>query len=131
MDEYIYLFIFLTLLTDESADNTLLALHRDNEYAKKQTMMKPLNLSCPNCEYVAKKMSVLKTHIKEHCPNRIVSTNKNIACPVCEKYYTYNSLRRHLNGYIGGKHTPRGKHANIDKSVLKKCLGDLKKKKQI
>lgn len=84
----IFIYLFLTSLTDESEDNTSLAFHRDHEYAKKQTMMNPSTMSCPNCEYVAKKMSVLKTHIEEHCPNRIVSTTKNMNCKHAQSCFT-------------------------------------------
>lgn len=91
-----------------------------------------IQFECSGCPYVAKRKNTLKTHQAWHCPSLLANgqtVTKNRRCKFCDKAFTYNGLRHHINGFINAKkfnRKPRGKHEFIKNGVLIDYLEDIK-----
>lgn len=65
---------------------------------------------CGNCNYLTNKKSSYDAHIAEFCVNVPLKT---IKCPICQKRFTYNGLRNHMNYYASGRYQPQHHHAKF------------------
>lgn len=63
---------------------------------------------CPDCKFA------YKTNKKSNFDYHFARCNKgsvnDLKCPICEKVYSYDTLRQHLRHFASGKHTTTNKH---------------------
>lgn len=63
---------------------------------------------CVDCKFATNKKSNFHDHKTENC---VEKPKKNMKCPICNRSFTYRTLRHHLNYYATGKFKAHGKHA--------------------
>lgn len=112
-----------------SASIQLLPEHHEYATTPRKTVEKavpkkePKLLRCPDCTYFTTKKSSLDDHREESCINKPI---KNMQCKICLKFFTYRSLRVHLNQYVSGKHKHRDEHAKYTPEQHKTLLDEHK-----
>lgn len=83
---------------------------------------------CQDCGvYSTDKKSSFDVHCEENCVREIV---KDMKCPICDASFNYRGLRNHLNHYVQGKTTPRGRHGKHSRLEHKSLLENLKEEKE-
>lgn len=82
---------------------------------------------CRNCSYKTEKKFNLDKHEAASCLRKPVRDQK---CPICQKAFTYDSLRGHLNYFIGGKSSAKKEHAKYTRQEHKTLLAELKSRHQ-
>lgn len=63
---------------------------------------------CDVCNYRTNKKSAYDDHKAENCE---IKPMKDMKCPICDRLFTYRTLRHHLNHFATGHHKSTGKHA--------------------
>lgn len=115
----------------------LFSIRNEHSYARTSTGLTTsinpkhtkASFPCSNCPYVAKRKGTLDDHEKFHCPNRTSPVKKEAICKFCQKYFTHNGLRHHLNGLANAARNgrrPKGKHCGVKTVEFLQALKEVK-----
>lgn len=85
---------------------------------------------CPDCKFAYKTNK--KSNFEFHFARCNKEPTNDLNCPICEKVYTYDTLRQHLRHFASGKHMATNKHHGsytpAEHLIILNGLKELKKK---
>lgn len=127
-----------TMDANQRVDNTTImevavsadCVQHDHAYAKinGEVVTKWFKYHCIDCKFATNKKSAYDDHKAENC---VEKPEKNMKCAICGRWFTYRTLRHHLNYYATGRYKANGKHAEhtpSDHMILLEQHKQLKKK---